>query len=217
MNSKKSTVQFKLLLLCAGSSRRFQSAKVVACANKNGRCKPVVQHAIDSITGAFKVLGVPYKNIYLTTGKYHQEIVHALNVNEDIRICYCDKAYKGMSYSLIQGIDKILKESPDTTHIMIALADQIALTTDDYVKMIKLTVDSQEQIICAKSPNGLTAPVIFPYQYFESLKQLKGDVGAKSVVLSNLKNVKRVLIESAEFDIDTQTDLNIWNEKQLSN
>ena len=55
-------------------------------------------------------------------------------------------------------------------------------------------------------------PVIFPKKYFEELKLIKGDKGARNIIQQNEKALNRYETgdESYFIDLDTQEDFNNW-------
>ena len=93
---------------------------------------------------------------------------------------------------------------------MIALADQVALTADDYIRLIEQSQSTPDKLVCAQAEQELMPPAIFPQRYFKELTTLHGDKGAKALLHKNKENLQPVLLNSAAIDIDTQQDLIDW-------
>ena len=69
--------------------------------------------------------------------------------------------------------------------------------------MIDLKEKSQKGIIAAKYAGIEGTPVLFDRHYFERLKQLIGDKGARSVLIDNREDLETLDFEKGIFDIDT--------------
>lgn len=191
-----------VLMLGAGQSKRFKSAKQLA--NVNG--KPLFSHCLEQYLSDDKpIKGI--EKVTIVLGCYKQQL-HALLPN-GVEPCEVDNWHLGMGHSLAESICKI---DTETTHVLIALADQIAINTDIVKRMLLTSSEHPSKIVAAKFKNSLLQenigpPVIFPAQYFKQLKELSGDRGAKRVIQRNLENVMCLTIPEAALDIDTPEDL----------
>ncbi|GLP96697.1 hypothetical protein GCM10007895_20030 [Paraferrimonas sedimenticola] len=101
----------------------------------------------------------------------------------------------------------------DTTHALLVLGDQIGLTNDDYRGLWHAFNASPEKIHCAISDAGLSPPVIFPRAYFDQLRQLSGERGAKALLNQLPEAVQPFAMASAAIDIDTPAQLARWNQQ----
>ena len=154
-------------------------------------------------------LQIDQSNLLVATGVYHTHLAEL--IGNKFTLSYCDLAAKGMGNTIAQSVKKSLKNDVQPSHIMITLADQVALTTDDYLCLIRESLTTPDQLICAKVAEEIMPPAIFPSHYFEELMSLQGDKGAKAILYRNIKNLKTVSLPKAAVDIDTQQELVDWH------
>jgi molybdenum cofactor cytidylyltransferase len=93
--------------------------------------------------------------------------------------------------------------------VLIGLADQIAITQPILKQLLDVASNYPNYIVAAQYNGGVGAPVIFPKQYFSNLSELKGDKGAKMLLLQNSQQTISVPIPEASLDIDTLDDLRL--------
>jgi molybdenum cofactor cytidylyltransferase len=185
-------------MLAAGQSKRFNGIKQLA----DIQGQPMICHClshyrqgdkwINGITSGYVVLGSNAESI----GK-----VLPANINPFV----ADTWPLGMGHSLAQSIQLIAN---DTTHILICLADQVALNQQLILKMLEQTSRFPNHIIAANYTNKVGVPAIFPRQYLSELAKMTGDNGAKSLLQKHSQQVLAVDMPEAAFDIDTIEDLN---------
>ena len=115
-----------------------------------------------------------------------------------------DDPEKGMASSIELGIRAL----PETAQaVMILLVDQTLITESHLLKIIKSWEENPKKIICTSDGKNNGPPVIFPKKYFSELLKIKGDNGAKDLLLSNDKSLIRIINKHAFMDIDTVDDL----------
>ena len=234
--------QLKIIVLAAGKSTRFNGIKVLAPIIKKTptslleQAQPehaisMVEHVLTQVSSALAALNITPANLQVATGQYHAEITKL--IGEKYSLIHCQDANLGMGHTISNAVENMLKqansaknEASNISHIMITLADQVALNADDYIKLIKQSLKTPEQLICAMSspkseqaseqlsnqPAGTTIspPAIFPHRYFNDLMKLQGDKGAKALLHGNKDNLKTVLLANAKIDIDTPQELRHW-------
>jgi molybdenum cofactor cytidylyltransferase len=199
----------KIVLLAAGKSERFNGIKVLAKLQQQETSMTLLEHALQQLSLALKTLNISNKNIRVATGLYHQQISELLD--DPNLLDYCEAAHLGLGHTIAQSVNNLLNDHKCISHIMITLADQVALNADDYSLLIKQSLALPEKLVCAKAGEELMPPAIFPYTYFTELAQLKGDKGAKPILYNNKDKLETVSIAHAEKDIDTQQDLLDWH------
>jgi molybdenum cofactor cytidylyltransferase len=214
---KKQDYNLKVILLAAGKSERFNGVKVLAKVQQKETSITLIEHAFHQISAALNELNIDEKNIQIATGRYHSKITAFFSENENSQYIfdYCEDAHLGLGHTISQSVGHMLTDAHDNenspSHILIALADQVALTADDYVALIKQSFTLPNKLVCAKAGQEFMPPAIFPSAYFPDLMHLKGDKGAKPVLYKNKENLKTVNIHHAERDIDTKQDLANWH------
>ena len=218
----KQDYHLKVILLAAGKSERFNGIKLLAKLQHEETSITLIEHAFHQITVALKELNIDEKNIRIATGRYHSQITTFFskheNENSQYLFDYCEDAHLGLGHTISQSVERIINSAHanenSPSHILIALADQVALTADNYVALIKQSLALPNKLVCAKAGQELMPPAIFPSAYFADLMYLKGDKGAKPVLYANKENLQTLSIPHAERDIDTQQDLVNWHNNQ---
>ena len=181
------------VVLAAGASTRFGSAKqLVRVAGR-----PLLHTAV---TRSAEVTG---NALIVVLGSGAAELAPLLKhspgtvlVNQEWR--------EGLGSSIRAAVMRL---PPSCSGVMLVLADQAAVTADD-LKRLAGTWRKQPQYITAALYSGTCGPpVIFPRSAFRALTELRGDVGARSLLRRNADRVVRVPMSSAAIDLDTPEDL----------
>lgn len=186
------------VLLAAGKSQRFGGIKQLALIN--GR--PMIEHCLSQ----YFVDDALLPNI--------AKISVVLGANESL-IRQCDLAQatlflaanwqRGMGVSLADFVKQIPQT---TTHLLIGLADQIALKTADFAALIAHSQQNPEMIVCAQYKHVQGVPAIIPRCFFAELAQLDSDKGARVLIKQYPNQVHSLVMQNAAIDIDTVQDLN---------
>ncbi len=207
---RESDYNLKIILLAAGKSERFNGIKLLAKAQQDDSIT-LIQHVLQQISAALDTLKITKKNLHIATGVYHSQITEL--IGESFFLNFCDNAKKGMGHTIAQAVKNTLEIDDKPSHIMITLADQVALTSNDYTQLIKESIASSDKLVCAKVGDKIMPPAIFPKNHFADLMILQGDKGAKPLLYSNKKNLLKIAIPNAAIDIDTPQDLINWHKK----
>ena len=111
---------------------------------------------------------------------------------------------EGIASSIREG----LAHTPATADgVMIVLADQAAVTTDDLRRLAGAWRRNPTSIAAAQYAGGIGVPAIFPRWCFRELNELRGDRGAQSLLQRHVDRLVRLPMPSAELDIDRPEDL----------
>ena len=182
------TQQIGVLVLAAGAASRFGSAKQLL----NYRGRSLVQHCIDKANRlcpgrVFVVLGA------------NQELIEPLI--SDAKIIRNHAWQQGLGASIAVGIDNI---DPQSDGLLILLADQVALTTDE----LNLLLDAFDgsNTVAAHYAGRHGVPAIFPRSLYAELRALSGDSGAKALLQRSDVNITEIDLPNAAMDIDTPED-----------
>jgi len=201
----------KVIVLAAGKSKRFNGIKLLAEVKQKNETATLIQRVLHQVSTALKLLNIDESHLYVATGDYHLKIAEL--IGKQFSLGYCERAHYGIGDTIAQSVEKVITCESETSHIMIMLADQIALNADDYVSLIKQSFATPNKLICTKAVQEIMSPAIFPQQYFTDLINLKGDKGAKALLHKNKEHLQVVLLPNAAIDIDTQQDLINWHVK----
>ena len=196
------------LILAAGSASRFGGCKLLA----NWKGKPLFAQSIE----AASVL-VP-DNIVVVGGAYYKALQQALMGLKIARAQTIEllefRAWNlGVGHSLAFGVKHLQNPNP----VMILLGDQPFVSAQDLQHLYQTWAANPERMVCASFADTLGVPAIFPARFKAELYRCRGDRGAKSILLRHFNKeaslVIPVAMPSAEFDIDTPTDFNVYRKK----
>ena len=188
-----------IVILAAGNASRYGEAKQLAQVNGVSMVNKMVDVAE----------GVENSSVNLVLGAYKQVIRNQLVSSPHLIIN--DKWRHGLAFSIVESV-KELKD--DASHLMFVLADQIALNSQSLAALWQLSEANPDSIVCAQYRNIEGPPVIFPMAFYNELTQLKGDAGAKSLLIKYRENIRSIDLPAASVDIDTKHDLEAWNRHQ---
>lgn len=185
------------LVLAAGGSERFGGSKLLTSLGG----KPLLMHCIDEILDS-DVEEV----IVVTTG----EILSFLKVPPDVRVVKNNDMKQGMSLSIRLGL-KAVSESSDS--VIVLLGDVPGITSSFINRILELHSDEPDKIIASLMDGKAMPPVLFPKKYFDDLKALHGDKGARDLIRNSVDLITIELDPDRHFDVDTSEDLDRAQDK----
>jgi molybdenum cofactor cytidylyltransferase len=181
------------IVLAAGASTRFGSPKQLVRVNGRPLMHSAVAHAVE----------VAGHSVTVVLGANAAELAPLLKHTPASVIVNRDW-HEGLGSSIRAGVARV---PGSCTAVLLLLADQAAVTTEDLRRLIGAWRRQPEYIVAAQYSGTVGAPAIFPRSRFADLAGLRGDNGARSVFMRNPDRVVRVPMESAALDIDTPEDL----------
>ena len=150
---------------------------------------------------------VSTENIYVVLGGNY-ELIKNIEELETVNSIYNPDYKIGQGTSLSCGINYILKKEDVYKAILIMLCDQ-PLITSEYLKgLITTYYINNKGIVATNYENRAGVPVIFSADYFEELSSIKGDIGAKSILRNNIKELLLINANGKELDVDTKKEYN---------
>jgi xanthine/CO dehydrogenase XdhC/CoxF family maturation factor/CTP:molybdopterin cytidylyltransferase MocA len=183
-----------VMLLAAGSSSRFGSPKQLA--DIAGR--PMLARTLDTVLQLERrhpvtvVLGADVERL--------APLVRAASAS----VAFNPDHAQGIASSIRVG----LAQAPfDARGVLIALADQVAVTADDLRRLVSRWEQQPDRIVAALYDDTIGVPAIFPADLFPELAELQGDRGARALLSRYPERVFGVPMPSAAQDIDTPGDL----------
>jgi molybdenum cofactor cytidylyltransferase len=195
MINKKKNHNIKKILLAAGESKRFgDKNKLSEMIND----KPIINHVLDKLLEIFD-----YSEILVIVGHEHKLIKNLIR-NKDIKILVNIDYKKGIGTSIALAVNYL---ETDIDGVMIIPADMPYLNSKDLINLEKKFIELNCEKVVMPVYNSRTGnPVILPKNYFNTLKSLKDDYGAKSLI------EKKDIITfktgfGTIFDIDTRDEL----------
>ena len=185
------------LVLAAGAASRFGSPKGLA----DYRGRPLIRHVVESVSTAIATRG-PASAVTVVLGPEPEPLREALS-GTGVDIAINEHWSDGLSSSLRLGIQSL---PPGTSAVLIVLADQALVASDEYQRLLDVARTNPERPIAAAYDDTVGVPAVFPARYFERLSALQGDRGAGSLLKSD-DQVVPIDMPSAAFDIDTPEQL----------
>lgn len=186
-----------IIILAAGESSRLGSPKqLLPYAGST-----LLQHSIDIACASVAestivILGANADLISSTINDTHANLfVHA-----DWK--------EGMASTIRYGLSSLSAMHPQTDAVIFMVADQPFTTTDLLNQLLETHRKEGSKIVASKYEDSFGTPVLFHKTYFPELLQLKGDVGAKSLMRKHLNEVTFVPFHNGHIDIDTIGDYN---------
>ncbi len=181
------------VVLAAGASTRFGSAKqLVRVAGR-----PLLHTAV---TRAAEVTG---NALIVVLGSGAAQLAPLLKHSPGSVVV--NHAWReGIGSSIRTGVARL---PAACTAVMLLLADQAAVTADDLKRLAGSWRKQPQQIVAALYGGFCGAPAIFPRSSFRALSELRGDTGARALLMRNPDRLVRVPMPSAALDVDTPEDL----------
>ena len=185
------------VILAAGKSQRFGGIKQLASINGRN----MLQHCISQYFSADTLLPDIAK---LSVVLGANESLITPNVVADVTLFVAPNWQSGMGASLADFV----KQLPlSCSHLLVGLADQVALTQQDFTHLLHHANQHPDAIVCAQYGDIQGVPAIFPRRYFAELSCLAGDKGARMLIKKHLNSVSVVEMPNAAYDVDTPQDL----------
>ena len=184
----------QVILLAAGSASRFGSPKLLA--EIHGR--PLLVRAIETLLEV-----VARDQLVVVLGADADRLEPLVN-QAKVELVLNPEHAKGMAASIRSGLTSV---PSNCGAVLIALADQVAVTPDDLRRLIDCWHDQPERIAAAWYDEVAGVPAIFPAAQFAELTKLQGDRGARELLRRLAGQVVTVAMPSAAVDVDTQADL----------
>ena len=194
INEKKNN-NIKKILLAAGQSKRFGDKNKLS-EIING--KPIINHILDTLFEIFD----PSELIVIVG--HEQNIIKNLIFNKDIKILENKDYRKGIGTSIALGMNNL---NVDIDGVMIIPADMPYINSKDLINLEKKFMELNcVKVVMPEHNYRIGNPVILPRNYFKTLKSLKDDFGARSLIrkkdIITLKTGFGTI-----FDIDTKEEL----------
>jgi molybdenum cofactor cytidylyltransferase len=186
-----------IVILAAGASRRL------------GRPKQLVEFKGETLLGrsirlANEAGGSP---VLVVLGAEFPRICQAVSL-ADAALVLNDQWQEGIASSIRAGLHALATCAPKAAGMLLMTCDQPRLTAAHLRGLIARFEGVVEPTIVASSYAGtLGTPAIFPRAAFPQLEALRGDKGARSVILKPPCAMMDVNFEGGAIDIDSPADL----------
>ncbi len=181
-----------ILILAAGSSSRLGEPKQLLDWHGNTLLQHAIKTALQVSVSTTVILGA------------NEEMIRPTITDFPISIVLNKKWEEGMSSSIRAGMNFL--EGNKYKAVLIMLCDQPFVNVLLLENMISVFEKNEQPIVACEYNNKLGVPALFDFSFFKKLKDLKGQKGAKALIMSNLESVEKVVFEKGKIDVDTQED-----------
>jgi len=186
-----------IIILAAGNSSRLGQPKQLLGYKDSTLLK-------NTIAESFLV---PDVAIMVVTGSNNQLIEEELDPSR-IKICFNRDWETGMSSSIVNGLNALLRLYPDCENCIFAVCDQPYVSSVVFENLIQEHSITGKGIVASAYSGTLGTPVLFNKKYFTELAALQGQEGAKKIINRFLEDTASVPFEKGNIDIDTEDDYN---------
>jgi molybdenum cofactor cytidylyltransferase len=182
-----------IIILAAGSSSRLGTAK----QNLIYEGKTLLQRAIDA------AIASKADSVVVVLGANADVILPTIQ-NSPVKIIQNADWQEGMASSIRLGITALRRDGQRINALILMLCDQPFVND----ALINELIDNQTQkgIVASAYNNTLGAPVLFNKAYFPALLLLKGQEGAKKLLLKHPDDVVAIPFALGSVDVDTPED-----------
>ena len=181
------------IVLAAGQSRRMGAINKLL-AEIDGT--PMVQRVVDAISAS------RVETIIVVTG--HQAAnVRSVLAERTVEFADNPSFDEGLSSSLIAGINAL---DTDVDGVLICLGDMPRIKPEHIDRLIASFDPSEGRGICVPTARGKRGnPVLFGREFFEDLKSIAGDVGARHLIgeYGDIVHEVELADDSIFVDVDT--------------
>jgi molybdenum cofactor cytidylyltransferase len=183
---------FGIILLAAGGSSRLGRPKqLLPYGNKT-----LVQHVLDT------ALAASPKQMVMVTGA-HRELAPE---NDSFHTIHNADWKEGIASSIRCGLHAILKNEPGLEAVIFIVCDQPYISATLLKELTDAHAVTGKEIVASAYADTVGIPALFGKSFFTALLQLKGDEGAKRIIMQNPESVAVVGFPQGNIDIDTAGD-----------
>jgi len=180
------------IILAAGASSRMGSSKQLL----EWRNRPLLEHAV------LNVRAILHERVIVVLGAHAESIQAAIDLDAVTSIVNPDWQ-EGMASSIRAGIRAL---PGSAAAALILLCDQPLINAAHIQNLLNGWQSAPTQIVASQYHHSIGVPALFPAEFFEHLLTLKGDRGAKPLLIKFEKSLLKIPLPEAELDIDNAED-----------
>lgn len=124
----------------------------------------------------------------------------------DLQVLYNPHWSGGISTSIRTGVQYLQTEYPYLEAVLLMLSDQPLVSTTHLNALISCYRAAKNRIVASEYAGVLGVPAIFDHTLFPELTELKGDVGARSIIQRDGTRAAGVAFSKGAIDVDTPKD-----------
>lgn len=195
MEKKSTNPKIGVLLLAAGQSSRLGQPKQLLVHNG----KTLLQHSLEV---AYASTAVP---IILVLGS-NADLIQNKIYSDDVTVVVNTEWEEGMASSIRCGIKAFIELSPSAEGLILMVCDQPFISSAVLNDLVAAHYNSGKPIVTSGYADIVGPPTLFHKSIFPELLQLKGDVGARSILDKHRDEVAVISFPQGQLDIDTEED-----------
>jgi len=183
------------IILAAGQSSRLGKPKQLLKFQN----KTLLQRAIDTAKSS------AVQSVILVLGSSSDTILNEVDIS-GIRIAKNDDWQSGMASTIRCGIQTLQNMNIARCAAILMVCDQPFVTPDLLNSLIEKQKATGKPIITSQYGDTMGTPALFKKQFFSQLMDLKGDAGAKKIMMQNSDRLATISFPQGSIDIDTLDD-----------
>jgi molybdenum cofactor cytidylyltransferase len=183
-----------IIILAAGASTRLGEPK----QNLLYKGKTLLQHAIHEAVDSLA-------DIVIVVLGANADVVEK-DINEKVFIVYNTRWQEGMASSINAGLNELQEIQPNISDVLLMLCDQPFVDAALLNKLVLQKQSTSKPIIACTYNNTIGPPALFDAIYFPELLSLKGQEGAKKILMKYADDVFVIPFAEGAIDIDTKED-----------
>lgn len=182
-----------VLVMAAGGSRRFGGPKLLARIGGETLLRRALRVA----------LGCRPAGCVIVLGARAAELRREIH-GYPVRVAINRRWRSGLAGSLRAGLAALPRQA---TAALVLLADQVAIGPAELEVLIAAWRRAPQAIVASRCGDVVGPPALFPRRQFRQLRRLRGDAGAKRLLLDARLRVIEVEMPQALRDVDRRSDL----------
>jgi molybdenum cofactor cytidylyltransferase len=183
------------VVLAAGGSIRFAKPKQLAIFRGETFVRRIVGAANDA----------EYAPIVVVVGRDGAEITSELN-GLPVSVAVHPNWSNGLGSSIAVGLKHAVGIAPDLDAVILLTCDQPFVNAAALRQLSQLYLENGKPTVASAYAKTLGIPALFDRSCFGDLLQLRGDSGAKGIILTQRRDVVPFNFPAAAIDIDTVAD-----------
>ncbi|MFN8345332.1 MAG: nucleotidyltransferase family protein [Spirosomataceae bacterium] len=121
--------------------------------------------------------------------------------------------HEGMASSVKIGLAGMYMTYKDVEAVIMLVCDQPYLSVALLERMTEVYQRKKPPVVACKYGNEVGVPALFDRSLFEELLDLKGDKGAKPVLMKHLEDAHLITFEAGSVDLDTPDDYKAFQQR----
>jgi len=183
------------IILAAGQSSRLGKPKQLLKFQN----KTLLQHAIDTAKSS------AVQSVILVLASSSDIILSKIDIS-GIHVTKNDDWQTGMASTISCGIQALQNLDITIDAAILMVCDQPFVTPDLLNSLIEKQKATGKPIITSQYGDTMGTPALFKKQFFSRLMDLKGDAGAKKIMMQNSDLLATISFPQGSIDIDTLDD-----------